>query len=423
MPAGLADQETETVSASKTSPADPPIFFIHIPKTGGNTVISHFLAFLPVEQTFPPLPELTLPDAQLERARELLPRLRFLHGHTEGRLAEILPLDQVRLVTFIRHPVRLVVSHYLHFRYSPELAMHRVAKAFDIAGFLRRFPSYGTNPQARYLSRSLGLSLPVPPGETMDLVGQGLAALERMAFVGITEKMDASLQAMSEVFGVPCFPVGRHNESRASRDEALACEAVVLRDEFLMRLGADLALRLEAERRLDHLLESRQTAAACAGLVAGLAGKGPMPWVVARDGAAAVAFLDGWFPQGWVGTPAPETAYWWTSDRARLVVASSDRRPVRLRMTVIQTVGFPPANIALTAGGKLLSPDVVELPGGSVQLTWQIDAPAFRRHGGATVVVLKGPRAMSFADLDPASTDFDLRGFAVRDIRVLQAEP
>ena len=37
------------------------------------------LAFMPADQVFPPPPELTLPDARLPEAREMLPTLRFLH--------------------------------------------------------------------------------------------------------------------------------------------------------------------------------------------------------------------------------------------------------------------------------------------------------------------------------------------------------
>ena len=44
---------TETAPEAETAADDRPVFFIHIPKTGGNTVVSHFLAFLPVEQVDP----------------------------------------------------------------------------------------------------------------------------------------------------------------------------------------------------------------------------------------------------------------------------------------------------------------------------------------------------------------------------------
>ena len=410
------------MNSSESRPSEPPIFFIHIPKTGGNTVVSHLLAFMPVDRVYPPPPELTLLDTQLAEARAVLPRLRFLHGHTQNKVAEQLPLDQMRLVTFIRHPVRLVVSHYLHFRYAPELGMHRAAKEFGIAEFIRRYPSFGTNPQARYLSRTCGLLVPSGPGETMDMVGRGLAALDRMAFVGITERMTESLQAMSESFGLPFFEVGRHNEGRASRDEVQACEAVLRQDEFLMRLGADHAMRLEAERRLDNIQLEKRIAAIRAALVAGLQGNRPMPWVLARDGQAAVTFLDGWFPQSWLGKPAVETDHWWTRERPRLLVASLDHRPLLLRMKVIQTLAFAPGEIKAQFGRHICAPAVESNPDGTAVLTWRIDAPTLRQNDGVVAVTLKAPRLRSFADLDPALNDFDLRGFAAREITVLPTE-
>lgn len=410
------------MTSCESRPNEPPIFFIHIPKTGGNTVVSHLLAFMPVDRVFPPPPELTLVDSQLPRARELLPQLSFLHGHTQHRVAEVLPLDEMRLVTFVRHPVRLVVSHYLHFRHAPELGMHRAAKEFGIAEFIRRFPSFGTNPQARYLARSCGMLAPPSPGATVDMAACGLAALERMAFVGITERMTESLQAMSESFRLPFFEVGRHNEGRASRDEVEACEAVLRQDEFLMRLGADQAMRLEAERRLDNYQLEKRVAALRASLVAGLRGNAAMPWVIARDGLAAVTFIDGWFPQSWLGAPAVDTDHWWTRERPRLLVASLDHRPVLLRMKVIQTLAFPPGEIKAQFGAHSRLPAVESNPDGTAVLTWRIDAQTLRQQEGIVAVTLKAPRLRSFADLDPSLNDFDLRGFAAREITVLPDE-
>ncbi len=405
------------MSETDTAQTEKPIFFIHVPKTGGNTVVAWFLAFMPVDRVYPPPPRLTLPDADLEQARALLPGLTFLHGHTEGGLSKVLPLDDLQLVTFLRHPVRLVVSHYLHFRYAPSQVMHRAARTFGIQDFLRRFPTFGTNPQARYLSRSLGLNMPVQPGETIDLIGRGMAALDRMAFVGLTERMNESLDAMGEMFGFPSFPVGRHNEGRASRDEVEACEAVVRRDEFVMRLGVDLALRFEAERRFERLLEQTRLATLRARLVAGLRGRGRMPHVAARTEGAAVVFLDGWHPQGWIGAPVPQTAHWWGRDRPRLLVANVTAQPLTLSFRVAHTTGFPAAQVRLTISGRVLTPEVTEGPEGTV-LTWRIDPPVFRRSAGAVEALFVGLQARSFADLDAASEDFESRSFALSDLRV-----
>lgn len=407
-------------AAAKAPPADAdgarerPIFFIHIPKTGGNTVISHFLAFLPVQEVFPPPPQLTLLDGDFAAARERLPGLRFLHGHVRVSLPHLLPLDEMRLLTFVRHPVRLVASHYLYFRHMPDLPMHKAASTLGVAEFLRAYPSYGTNPQTRYLTQALGMRRGAAHFEPSDAAR---AALDRFDFVGVTERMQDSLAAMSEHYAIPCFPTPHLNEGRASRDEVESVEAVLRRDEFLMRLGADFALRREAEDRLERWLANRRAARLRGALLNGLAGKAPMPWVAARHEDAAVAFLEGWHPQGWVGEPREGNQYWWTTDTARLLVASAGGRPLRVALHVVETVGFDPARIRVTTGGRVLKTDATPAEPGA-ELSFRLDGDAAREDGWSAVVQLTGPRAATFAEIDPATGDHRLRSFAVRRISV-----
>ena len=402
--------ETET----ETPAADRPVFFIHIPKTGGNTVVSHFLAFLPVEQVFPPPPQLTLLGPDFPVARERLPGLRFLHGHVRVPVQNQLPLARLRLATFIRHPVRLVASHYLYFRHMPELPMHGPAKALGIIDFLRAYPNYGTNPQTRYLTQALGMRRAGDPNEPSDQSG---AALERLDFVGVTERMQESLDAMSEHYSIPTFPAQRLNEGRASRDEMEACEDVLRRDEWLLRLGADFVLRRAAEERLDRWLSDRRSERAAAGLLAGLRGAGPMPFVPSRQEDAALAFLDGWHAQGWVGEPHADNRYWWTSEAARVIVASASGRPMRVRVHVLETMGFDAARIRVTIDGRLVKTEAV-LADPGVEFSFVIDAETLQRHGNAVVVRFAGPRSSTFAEVDATTGDHRRRSFAVRSMSV-----
>ncbi len=397
-----------------TEAGDAPVFFIHIPKTGGNTVVSHFLAFLPVEQVFPPPPQLTLMGADFAVARERLPGLRFLHGHVRVPVLNHLPLAQLRLASFIRHPVRLVASHYLYFRHMPELPMHGAAKALGIVDFLRAYPNYGTNPQTRYLTQALGLRRASDPNEPSD---QGAAALDRLDFVGVTERMQESLDAMSEHYAIPGFPVQRMNEGRASRDEIEACEDALRRDEWLLRLGADLMLRRAAEERLDLWLARREAARTAAALLGGLQGTRQMPWVLVRQEDAAIAFLEGWHAQGWIGEPRSDNQYWWTSEMARVLVASASGRPVRVRMHVVETMGFDPARIRVAIDGRFLKTTAAPAQPG-VELSFIIDAETLKRHGNAVPVRLAGPLSSTFAEVDAATADHRRRSFAMRNMKV-----
>ncbi len=377
------------------------------------------LAFMPVQDVFPPPPQLTLLGEDFAAARERLDTIRFLHGHVRVSLAGLLPLDRLRLVTFIRHPVRLVASHYLYFRHMPDLPMHAAAKALGIADFLRAYPQYGSNPQTRYLNIALGAARDGTPEDATDGAGSHLG---RFDFVGVTERMGESLAAMSAQYGLPCIEVGRQNEGKASRDEVEACEAVLRRDEFLLRLGADLTLRREAEERLDRWLADRAMAQAGAALLAGLAAKAPMPWVLARDADAAVTFLDGWYPQGWVGMPADATRYWWTTEAARLLVASARPGPLRMSIQVVEALRFDAARIRVTAGGRVL-PVEAEFADPGMRLTFRLDAALLAAHGGALAISLSGQRSSTFAELDPATGDHRRRSFAIREVTIARDPP
>jgi hypothetical protein len=406
------------LSATTTEDGYRPPCLVHIPKNGGNTIVSHFLAFLPVDQVFPPPPQLALAGDDLAEAARRLDTLRFVHGHVDRGFHRGLPLDRVRLFTFVRHPIRRLVSHYLYFRYNPMQPLHRAAAELRIDEFVRRFSGFSGNPQVRYLSVALGVGHLAEDGQTVDMLDRGHEALSRMDFVGVTERMGESIEAMSVHYGIPSFPVERKNETVASRDEIEACDALLRRDEFLLRLGADFAMRREAELRLEDTLTDQAVARMRVGLLDGLAGRGPMPWVLDRQGDAAVTFLDGWFPQGWVGAPAVGSEYWWTTEAPRLLVVSAGRRSIGLSFDVVQTVGFDPATVAVMVGTRRLATKVETLPD-ATRIAFTIDAATLRRGAGAVVVKLKGARTRSFAQIDPASNDYAARSFAARRMVLL----
>jgi hypothetical protein len=406
------------LSASTTETGYRPPCLVHIPKNGGNTIVSHFLAFMPVDQVFPPPPQLALAGDDLAEAARRLDTLRFLHGHVDRGFHRGLPLDRVRMFTFVRHPIRRLVSHYLYFRHNPMQPLHRAATELRIDEFVRRFTGFSGNPQVRYLSVALGIGNLLEDGQTADMLDRGHEALSRMDFVGVTERMAESLEAMSVHFGIPNFPVARQNETTASRDEVEACDALLRRDEFLLRLGADFALRREAEFRLDETLIDQAVARMRVAVIEGLGGKRAMPWVLDRQGDAAVTFLDGWFPQGWVGPPAVGAEYWWTGETARLVVISAGRQPVGLSFDVVSTVGFDPATIAVMVGKRRLATKVETLPD-VTRIACTIDAATLRRGGGAVIVTLKGARTRAFAQIDPTTSDYAARSFAARRITLM----
>lgn len=398
---------------------DKPIFLLHIPKTGGNTVVAQFLSFLPVEAVWPPPPGLVLDAEGMREAALRLPMLRFVHGHADDSLAGHLPLDAFRMVTFLRHPVRLAVSHYLYLRQMPMNRLHAAAAALPVDAFYRRFPGMLSDPQTAYLARALGF--PTAPDAPIgpDGVAFALRALAGFDFVGVTERMAESIEAMAEEFGLPLFPVGRENASAASREEAEACAARLMKDEFLMRLGADFALRREAEARLVRWQRGRRRAALAERLDRGLAGRAPMPEVLAEAPGFALGFLEGWLPQGWSGEPASTQRYWWTRQRATLLLAARAPAPCTLRLRVVNTMRFDAAAITAAADGRPLS--VAARLDGDGAVLLDIAVPAAALAHGAAEIALTAPHALPFSELDASIADHEPRSFAVRDFVLQQA--
>lgn len=401
---------------------DKPVFLLHIPKTGGNTIVAQFLSFLPIETVWPPPPGLVLDREGLREAARRLDGLRFIHGHVEDEIGAELPTDALRLITFIRHPVRLAVSHYLYLRQQAANRLHAAASAMPIDVFYRRFPGMIADPQTAYLARAMGYASPLGAPLGAAGVGCALAALDRFAFVGVTERMQESIEAMAEALGLPLFPVGRENTGVASRDEAEHCASRLLRDEFLMGLGADFALRRAAEARLCRWQRGRRRNALAARLALALSGRASMPEVVATAPGLALGFLEGWLPQGWSGEPSRASRYWWTRQRATLLLAARQPVPCRLQLLVVNTMQFDAAAIAASAEEMMLPVSASLAEGGtSVLLDIAIPAEAFAA-SGSVEIALSAPQALPFSELDPAIQDHEPRGFAVRDF-ILSAAP
>ncbi|HYF09120.1 MAG TPA: hypothetical protein VD970_15965 [Acetobacteraceae bacterium] len=393
---------------------DKPVFLLHIPKTGGNTIVAQFLSHLPIEAVWPPPPALVLDEQGLREAAARLPGLRFIHGHVETGLTTHLPTDALRMVTFVRHPVRLAVSHYLYLRQKPGNRLHAAAMALRIDDFYRRFPGMISEPQTGYLARALGF--PISHGAPLGAEGVAFAldALADLDFVGVTERMAESVEAMAETLGLPLFPVGRENAGHAPRTEAEDCAGRLMRDEFLMRLGADFALRRAAEARLAGLQRSRRRDAMAERLLRGLAGQMPMPETIADAPGLALGFLEGWLPQGWSGEPCSAKRYWWTRQRATLLLAAAAPVACTLRLVVVNTMRFDAAAITARVDGRPLAvtASLIE-DGGAVALDIAIPAEALMR--GSVEIALIPPHALPFSELDPSVPDHEPRGFAVRD--------
>ncbi len=202
------------------APASSALYFLHIPKTAGTSIIEALDQRYAPEAIFPE----QLVDPLLTAPADALRRAHLFRGHLGARLEEIVSRPLVTF-TMLRDPVARTRSHFRHVRREPEHPLHEHVNApgFDLRAFAE---DPATQPlvrdyQARHLTRSI---VQVPPSvpafcrhplarqmafdfaplpHDEDALRQAaLAALRRVDVVGTVEEgADAALARLAGVMG------------------------------------------------------------------------------------------------------------------------------------------------------------------------------------------------------------------------------
>ena len=215
--------------------ADDVLLFVHIPKSGGLSLISLLDDLYPYRQILP-LHSVIHPSVfhsfdfeQFGRFR--LARGHFLFGPYDGSLYRYLVQNPI-LMTLLREPEARTLSAFQHTLRRPQLTVRikhiRVGQEHppsripgaegpeDDAGrweSLRRFlenPQHASQLRNRQTQFVLGAICPLTPGvgtvttlSEAAMLRLAMERLEQMAFVGLTERYEDSLQVMAHTFGWP----------------------------------------------------------------------------------------------------------------------------------------------------------------------------------------------------------------------------
>lgn len=213
---------------------DPPLYFLHIPRTGGTSFSAELDNHFAAEQIFPG--RLLCQLACL--APETLAPFRFFRGHLGTVLPDLLS-GWVRTVTVVRNPLDTVLSL---FAFASRVAWHPLHRkviqpGYGVSEFLRdpECRALTSNWQARWLAAEpppgdLAWAT-IPPSEGLeewraayhlrplelgedDLLARAGANLDRCEVVGVTERLDETLESLARVMGWPkAGPVTKRNVS------------------------------------------------------------------------------------------------------------------------------------------------------------------------------------------------------------------
>lgn len=180
-----------------------PIFFLHIPKTGGvslRTIVScHFAP----EEIFH-VPDHESRNATL--AADVARRFGYVHGHFDCLFVEPI-LDQIDLMTFLRDPVSRICSIYGFFRRQPRdipadaVTLRRIeyAHALSLADFIEVEDPIISGMINSGQRATLGGSFDA----SLSTFARAQALLERSAFFGLCERFEESIELLAHTMGWP----------------------------------------------------------------------------------------------------------------------------------------------------------------------------------------------------------------------------
>lgn len=162
-------------------------FYLHIPKTGGQTLASRLAGAFPVDRTRILRDEFK-PDGPV-RLQDLAANHDFVEGHIAG--GALLSVDGLRILTSVRHPVDQIVSHYRHVRREPLHPLHGPANGLSVRAFFEGYGASFTNHQAAYLvDPFFAPSVGIYTRPRRLLFERLYAALDRIEWLVPTESID-----------------------------------------------------------------------------------------------------------------------------------------------------------------------------------------------------------------------------------------
>ena len=194
-----------------------PLFFHHVPKTAGTSVIDAIGKLIQPELIATEQGKLSAAFVDELVDRGLEPG-QFIHGHPA--LGAAAPLrGKTPIVTFLREPFDQVISNYLYVRRDWRVPDHGAAQALDFREFVLAHPRF-----AIFQTASLHLGIAERQVDRVeDLVDAApsvLAYLDEMTLVGVIDEAKGFMLSLAEIMEWPRAPRFPHRrKARISHRE------------------------------------------------------------------------------------------------------------------------------------------------------------------------------------------------------------
>ena len=181
------------------------LYFLHIPKTAGATLIYTLDNYFHQSEIFPAL--LLSELLQVPNLTEVINRCRFLRGHFDYNVCSLLQRPY-QVITMLRDPIERSISQFEHIRRHPEGAYWDDTNlisndtSFDIflnnaevEGFLENIQTRAFVPEWYDISRfKWDAEIPTPSEEMLLTLAR--KRLEACLFIGLQERFEDSLRLL-----------------------------------------------------------------------------------------------------------------------------------------------------------------------------------------------------------------------------------
>lgn len=373
------------------------IYYLHIPKTGGQTLGTRMAAAFPRDRSWVLQGDIRTP-AQL---KDLLERHDFVEGHAGiGALRGLDPA--VDVVCTVREPVAHVRSLFAHILREPRLRLHKPAKALGFSGFARHYGDRLFNMQAMSLvqvfhGREIALHR---EGQLIWTLERLAAAVRRVRWLVPTEQIDDFCRWWPVENGRPPLPEDSRN---ATTHDAEDDEVAAYAQANPQHLGLDLTFwSLATERYAAWRAEVARRA---------------VPPPGADHPTCGFADAQGrgiWLERNWYMRSVRHdgVAEWWAGP-TNLSTVLVRRAPGQMRLSfeVPALIGIRHENIAFFVAGtdRRLPARVAPVGGGPVmELSVTLPSDLGEEFRLEIQVMWVG----SLVEADPASGDGQRRSFA-----------
>jgi hypothetical protein len=229
------------------------MFYLHVPKTGGQTLGVRLASAFDPAKVHLMQGELVFPR-DVQKLTQLIEEKQFIESHVAG--AMLLDRPGLQVLCTVRDPVQQMISNWRHMRREPDSRWHRAVFALSADQFFENFGDYFRNHQTNYILSAFAMMR-----GRIDQVGYYRAlnekfreSLERIRWLVPTESIDefVNLWALESKRDVP-NKTERVNIAPDSGPEVAEARAAIQArpdlyayDQLLYRIARD---RFEAYRR------------------------------------------------------------------------------------------------------------------------------------------------------------------------------